>query len=215
MKKLLYLKNSRIEIYVKPGAEVNNILYVLAAETVELEPMDGICIAMVYPFDWTAYMTPWVHEGDIGGETGRGAEYAKDFFFEVVSPVERSLTANIKHRGIAGYSLGGLMALYMSVKLPGFDFVGSVSGSLWYTGAVEYFIGSRTKEEIRSAYFSLGNKEKNTKDPERSHVEDNTNLIVSALSRDIEVFYESNPGGHFTQIPERIKKCIAYYLGRI
>lgn len=212
MGKILYLRDNKIEIITKPGEQVERILYILSAEHVDIDVVPGLCICMIYPVEWSKMMTPWRQSDDPVGETGLGAEYAKNFMFDIVDMVERSLVATNVKRGIAGYSLGGLMALYMGCTVDGFDFVGSISGSLWYEGALEYFTTHSPLERVKSVYFSLGAKEHEVKDARRSQVAANTKYIYQSFFEKVEGMYETNAGGHFSHIKQRIEKCIKFFL---
>ncbi|MCM1308520.1 MAG: alpha/beta hydrolase-fold protein, partial [Butyrivibrio sp.] len=151
---MFYLKSSGIEIY-NPG-ECAKTLYFLAAERLEPVIPPNCCVVMVYPYDWTEMMTPWAHSGRGMEKTGGGAEFAEAFEADLISQVEPRLGRGVMRRGIAGYSLGGLEALYMATRMKCFAFAGSVSGSLWYKGAAEYFLDNPLDENIYNVYMSLG-----------------------------------------------------------
>lgn len=92
--------------------------------------------------------------------------------------------------------------------MPLFESVGSVSGSLWYDGFLEWM---KTREEFHCDryYFSLGNKEKDGKNKRLSVVEDATLEAIELLkSKGKEVFFEYNEGNHFGPLIERIEKAI-------
>lgn len=208
---MIYLKNSGIEIY--NGSAYENTLYFLAAEHVEPPVPDGCRVVMVYPYEWTEMMTPWQHSGSGIKRTGGGAEFAREFETALLTYVEKDLGNEVKKRGIAGYSLGGLEAFYMACSMNIFDFAGSVSGSFWYSGAVEYFEKNPFNERVRGVYMSLGSKEENTKDAQRRSVRQNTDEIAKRIGEERELRYEINAGGHFTEIAERIGKCMEYFAG--
>ena len=109
---------------------------------------------------------------------------------------------------IGGYSLGGLFALFAACEKELFDGVMSVSGSLWYPGALEYFNEKSIGKRIGKIYMSLGDKESLTKNVEREKVGFNTEKLAEVFGRTKEVFFEYNRGGHFTDISERIAKSI-------
>lgn len=206
---MLYLKNSGIEIYNSDIAD--KVLYFLAAEYVELPVPGGCRVVMVYPYDWTEMMTPWTGSGRGMESTGGGKQFAEEFEAEVMKYAEPDFRASGCIRGIAGYSLGGLEALYMAVNMGCFDFAGSVSGSLWYAGAAEYFEQNPLDGRVRRVYLSLGSKEAKAKDEERRFVRANTDALAQRLEKSTELLYEINDGGHFTDIPGRIGKCAGYF----
>ncbi len=208
---MIYLKNSGIEIYNKGAC--SKTLYFLAAERVEPPVPDGCCVVMIYPYEWTEMMTPWQHSGKGMGKTGGGAEFSQEFVPNLLTYVENGLEDKVVKRGIAGYSLGGLEAFYMACVAGIFDFAGSVSGSFWYPGAVEYFEKNPMFERVRNVYMSLGEREERAKDPERRTVRRNTDAIAERLEAARRLRYEINCGGHFTDIEKRIGNCAGYFAG--
>jgi len=201
----IYLKDCRVDVHNGEFAD-RGILYFFSAEIVNVDYREEICLVMIYPYDWSLSMTPWPHSGQELDKTGGGENFALEFK-ELEKEVEKVTGIRPGHRGVAGYSLGGLEALYVSAMYGDFVFTGSVSGSLWYGNAVEYFCGVKVKENCKY-YFSLGQKEPLTKNRERAEVKKNTDCIAQFYSREAEVENVTNPGGHFSDIPKRIKLCI-------
>lgn len=68
-------------------------------------------------------------------------------------------------RGIIGYSLAGLFALYAIYQTDTFSRVGSMFGSLWFPGMKEYILIHEPKCWPDCMYFSLGDKERKTHKP--------------------------------------------------
>lgn len=206
---MIYLRNSGIEIY-NPEAS-RKTLYFLAAERVELSVRGDCCVVMVYPYDWTEMMTPWAQSGKGMESTGGGAKFAEEFERELRLPVENGFADAVELRGIAGYSLGGLEAFYMAVCTEDFDFAGSVSGSFWYAGAAGYFEEHDFGKRVARAYMSLGSKEEKTGDKQRRLVRVNTDAIAGRMGERLNLRYEINGGGHFTDIAGRIEKCVSCF----
>ncbi|MGN0369241.1 MAG: alpha/beta hydrolase-fold protein [Butyrivibrio sp.] len=208
---MIYLRNSGIEICMGETTPDGRVLYFLSAEPVKIEPPLGLCVVMVYPYEWSSMMTPW--KGDCKGmeKTGEGDEFSRMFAEHVEKPVERELPFKVTERGIAGYSLGGLQALYMMEEHDEFNFCGSVSGSLWYPDAVDFFTGKGIPPHIRQMYFSIGDKEDKTSHPLRSKVRKCTDIIAKHAAAFTSVEYEINPGGHFTCIDKRINRCAGIF----
>jgi hypothetical protein len=93
-----------------------------------------------------------------------------------------------------------------------FTGIASISGSFWYDGFTEWF---SKQEHVYSDvfYFSLGEKEKDGKNPRLASVEDCTLQIVGGLKcLGHEVFFEYNEGNHFGPLIERIEKAITHIL---
>lgn len=207
---MIYLENCSIQIHGGEAAFNGKVLYFFSAEHVEVKGSHEGCVVMVYPYEWSYFMTPWAHNNSRYGNTGGGGEFAMSFLNDIVGMVEGQLSGPVMERGVAGYSLGGLMALYLAVASEEFSFAGSVSGSLWYPGAKEYFMHNRV--HVEGVYLSLGSKEKNTTYPENVDVEEITQAVSNQFSCYRRVKYEINEGGHFTNMNFRIMKCIDYFL---
>lgn len=198
MSDIRYLKEFSYEI-IKNG-ECDSVIYFFMAERIHLEPVRNVEIVLVYPYDWNSQMTPWKYNGTGMEKTGEG-----DRFIEAFMDIFGSKD---KNRYIGGYSLGGLMAMYMAYRCDGFDGVASVSGSMWYPGAIEFFSEKSIKENIKKVYISIGKKEALTKNSERAAVEANTVRLVNVLEKKCETVFEMNEGGHFTDTVKRVEKAI-------
>ena len=159
--------------------------------------------------NWEEDLTPWKAPGLKGGEFGGKARYfldmlKDDLFFNL----EASMRIVNPDRSIVGVSLSGLFAVWASLSMPLFSVVGSVSGSLWYDGFLEWMKEHRDTATGRY-YFSLGEKEKDGKNKRLSSVEEATLEAVDLLkSEGKEVTFEYNEGNHFGPLIERIEKAI-------
>ena len=159
--------------------------------------------------NWETDLTPWKAPGLKGGEFAGRAKYflemlKSDLFFNL----EISLRITKPERSIVGVSLSGLFAIWASLTLPVFKSVGSVSGSLWYDGFLEW-MKEHTDTVTERYYFSLGNKEKDGKNKRLASVEDATLEAVELLkSVGKEVTFEYNEGNHFGPLIERIEKAV-------
>lgn len=159
--------------------------------------------------NWEEDLTPWKAPGLKGGEFGGKARYfldmlKDDLFFNL----EASMRIVNPDRSIVGVSLSGLFAVWASLSMPLFSVVGSVSGSLWYDGFLEWMKEHRDTATGRY-YFSLGEKEKDGKNKRLSSVEEATLEAVDLLkSVGKEVTFEYNEGNHFEPLIERIEKAI-------
>ena len=159
--------------------------------------------------NWEEDLTPWKAPGLKGGEFAGKAQYflemlKADLFFNL----EASLRIQKADRSIIGVSLSGLFAVWASLNMPLFGSVGSVSGSLWYDGFLEW-MKKNTDTVTGRYYFSLGDKEKDGKNKRLASVEEATLEAVGLLkSVGKEVNFEYNEGNHFGPLIERIKKAI-------
>ena len=81
---------------------------------------------------------------------------------------------------------------------------------MWYDGWLE-FAAHAMPSPPQYAYFSLGDEEKNSKNPRMAAVEDNMRATEALWrERGIHSTFETNSGGHFHQVPERIAAAIAW-----
>ena len=116
-------------------------------------------LVAVSGLDWNRDLAPWDSPPAFKkGEpfTGGADEYLRLLVEEIVPRAENSLTGAPAWRGIAGYSLAGLFALYAVHRTDVFSRVGSVSGSLWFPGLREYVLTHEPKRRPDCVYFSLG-----------------------------------------------------------
>lgn len=159
--------------------------------------------------NWEEDLTPWKAPGLKTGEFSGKAQYflemlKGDLFFNL----EISLQIKKAERSLVGISLSGLFAVWASISMPLFSSVGSVSGSFWYDGFLEWMT-KNTDTVTGRYYFSLGNKEKDGKNKRLASVEETTLEAVDLLkSVGKEVTFEYNEGNHFGPLIERIEKAI-------
>lgn len=195
----MYLKNCSYETIGDKDSQT--VCYFFMAERINTEPVEGVRLVMIYPYDWNYCMTPWKYHDKNMGKTGGGEEFLSWFISEIYDE-------KYKRQYIGGYSLGGLFALFAACEKELFDGVMSVSGSLWYPGALKYFSEKSIGKRIGKIYMSLGDKESLTKNAEREKVGINTEKLAEVFGETKEVFFEYNRGGHFTDINGRIIKSI-------
>ena len=159
--------------------------------------------------NWEEDLTPWKAPGLKGGEFGGKARYFLDMLkTDLFFNLEASMRIVKPERSIVGVSLSGLFAVWASLSMPLFSAVGSVSGSLWYDGFLEW-MKEHTDTVTERYYFSLGDKEKDGKNKRLASVEEATLETVDLLkSVGKDVFFEYNEGNHFGPLIERIEKAI-------
>ncbi|MCR5793988.1 MAG: hypothetical protein K6G61_01400 [Solobacterium sp.] len=179
----------------------NDILTVLIGDHITDMDSSVLCI---YDFDWNRYLSPWKHEKVFAkGEAFAGE--ADLFLEEVLGLIPEG---DWKEIIIAGYSLAGLFALYACTKSSVFTACMCASGSLWFKGFTEYL--KENPVRCRRVYMSLGDREKDTKNPVMGKVEANTLEAVHDMETYTSVYFEMNPGGHFSEPERRIRKGIRY-----
>lgn len=169
-------------------------------------------MVVISGLDWESELTPWKAPGLKSGEfAGRAQSFLDILKNDIMVNVESSLRMSRPRRFIVGVSLSGLFALWASCKSDLFYGVGSVSGSFWYDGFLEWI--SEHRPEAERFYFSIGKKEKEAKNPRLASVEDITKHIYGLLNTvGYEVFFEYNEGNHFGPLIERIEKAVTNIL---
>ena len=103
-----------------------------AAQAAGCKPFTLVVISAL---NWNHDMVPW--DGPAAfkkGEpfTGGADDYLRLLVEEIIPKAEKELAGPPAWRGIAGYSLAGLFALYAIHQTDVFSQVGCMSGSLWF-----------------------------------------------------------------------------------
>ena len=184
-----------------------------AAQAAGCPPFTLVAIS---DLDWNHDMAPWDSPPAFKNAepcTGGGDDYLRLLTKEIIPTAEKELAGVPCWRGIAGYSLAGLFALYALYQTDLFSRVGSMSGSLWFPGMKEYIFSHEPKRWPDRMYFSLGDKESKTKNPILHTVRENTEEICPYyLRRGIGTVFQLTPGNHFVQSVERTAAGIAWII---
>lgn len=201
-----------------PGEGSRDVLYCPlfaeeAAAVWQRLPASRPVLAAVSGMDWNRDLSPWpAAKAFRDGEdfSGGGARFLGELSSHIIPSVEAALGFAPASRAVCGYSLAGLFALWAAWQTDLFDRAASVSGSLWFDGFVDFLRQTPPRRRLRKVYLSLGDREKNAKDPRMAAVEDCTRR-AAALLRDsgAAVELEMNPGGHFRDAAARMAKGIA------
>ena len=167
---------------------------------------------------WNHDMAPWDSPAAFKkGEPfiGGADNYLQLLVEEIIPRAEKELAEPPVWRGIAGYSLAGLFALYAIYRTDVFSRVGCMSGSLWFPGFKEYIFSHEPKSRPDCIYFSLGDKEAKTRNPILKTVQENTEEIWAFYqSKGIDTVFQLNPGNHFVQGIERTVAGIQWLLSK-
>ena len=201
-------------IYVNTYSDEGQKVYE-AAQTAACPPFTLVAISNL---DWNRDMAPWDSPAAFKkGEPfiGGADDYLRLLEEEIIPRAEKELPEPPAWRGIAGYSLAGLFALYAIYQTDVFSRVGCVSGSLWFPGFKEYIFSHEPKRRPDCIYFSLGDKEAKTRNPVLKTVQENTEEIQSFYQgKGIDTVFQLNPGNHFVQGIERTAAGIQWLLNR-
>ncbi|ASK28356.1 hypothetical protein BG910_11955 [Neisseria chenwenguii] len=115
---------------------------------------------------------------------------------------------------LLGYSLAGLFAAYAAYRSHVFTRTASVSGSLWFDGWTDFIQTNPLSPLPQKACFSVGDKEKNSKNPRMAVVETATLATQQNWQQQgVECVFELNAGGHFENVPLRLYRAAEYLLG--
>ena len=175
-------------------------------------------LVSVSGLDWNHDMSPWEIPPVFKNAepcTGGADAFLELLRGKIVPETEKEIRGNVLWRGIAGYSLAGLFALYSLYQTDIFSRTASVSGSLWYPGITEYISSHAMKKQPDHLYFSLGNKEAKTRNPYMRAVKENTEKIETYYrEKGIDTVFRLNPGSHYKDARERTALGIRWLLER-
>ncbi len=178
-------------------------------------------LASISGIDWEHDLSPWRAPAAFKKApefTGGADEYICELEEKIVPAILKH--CNLDNKGtkemsliLAGYSLAGLFALYSSYQSNLFDAIVTASGSMWYPDFLSYAQSHQISENVKKIYFSVGDKEANTKNQMMQPVEENTRVLAEYyLKKGIQTTFELNEGGHFVDDAKRVAKGIIYCL---
>lgn len=165
---------------------------------------------------WEHDMTPWYCPPLSAEEypcTGGADDYLRLLISDILPEAKKLIKGVPSHIGIAGYSLGGLFALYACYNCDVFDRAASMSGSLWFPDFKEYVFNNSMKKIPDKVYLSLGDAEAKTRNSMLKTVQNNTEEIVGYYEKlGLNVMWELNRGNHFKNAALRSAKGIMAIL---
>ena len=168
--------------------------------------------------EWNHDMVPWDGPSAFKNAepcTGGADDYLRLLTEEIIPTAEKGIAGVPCWRGIAGYSLAGLFALYAIYQTDLFSRVGSISGSLWFPGMKEYIFSHEPTCWPGCMYFSLGDKESKTRNQVLRNVRQNTDEIHAFYrGKGIDTTFQLNPGNHYNQAVERTVDGLCWLLSR-
>lgn len=223
--KILFQASDR-EIAVYPSRGLNRPIIYLNTFEGEGERVYQTLLDMGSPdfnlvtitgLDWHHDMTPWAMPPVSKGAppcTGGADEYLRLLTEEILPKAEEAV-GPVLWRGLAGYSLAGLFALYAAYQTPAFSRIASMSGSLWFSGFQEYVSTHEMAGDITHMYLSLGDRECRTGNLYMKTVQERTEEIAALYTqRGIDTAFQLNPGNHFKNVFRRTAAGIAWILDR-
>ena len=165
-----------------------------------------LSLVAISGLDWNHDMTPWEIPPIFKGDTpcSGGADGYLKILTEQIVPFAEQEIGSVSWRGIAGYSLAGLFALYSLYRTDIFARAASVSGSLWYPQFSDYALSHQMKRVPDRLYLSLGDKESKTRNPYLKTVQKNTEELAEFYRRqNIKTTFRLNTGNHYANAAER------------
>ncbi len=206
-------------------------------QCLELDPEKNPVLAGIGEVDWNHDLSPWKADPVFkkgAPFTGGARDFLKNMSDSILPEILRELPVKPRYIVMAGYSLAGLFAVYGALETDLFDGIVSASGSMWFPEFVNYvqeymekslhiseqkpissFSGKSEVQtrKLRTAYFSVGDREAKTKNPVMQTVEKNTIAIQQMFDANgIMTTFELNPGNHFTDDVGRLAKGICWTL---
>ena len=186
-----------------------------AAQAASCPPFTLVAIS---DLDWNHDMVPWDSPPAFKNAdpcTGGADDYLRLLTEEIIPAAEKKITGVPCWRGIAGYSLAGLFALYSIYRTDVFSRVGSMSGSLWFPGMKEYIFSHEPKRRPDCMYFSLGDKESKTRNTVLQSVRQDTEEIHAFYQgKGIDIGFQQNPGNHYNHDLGRTAAGLCWLLSR-
>lgn len=168
--------------------------------------------------NWEHDMVPWDIPSISSKDTpctGGADAYLGLLLNEILPQAEKTVLGTPLWRGIAGYSLAGLFALYSIYRTDVFSRAASVSGSLWFPDFPAFVCSHTPKNSPDCIYFSLGDKEHKTRNPFLQTVRQNTEEMEDFYKQQgIATTFQLNPGNHFQDAALRTAAGIRWILNR-
>ncbi len=179
---------------------------------------DDFTLVTIEGVDWNKDLSPWEAPAVFKkGEafTGGADDFLSVLKEKIVPEVIEILEVKSNKMIFAGYSLAGLFGIYSAYQSELFTDIVSASGSLWFPGFMEYTNTHKILPGVKSIYFSVGDKEANTKNAVMQTVEDNTRELSEKLSHEkIQTIFELNAGGHFKDAEKRLARGIYWVINK-
>ena len=177
---------------------------------------NGFNLVTISGLHWNQELSPWPIETVVSRDdrfTGGAPELLPLLTGEVVPQVERLLDAPPTWRCLAGYSLGGLFAVWTAFQTDLFTRILSASGSMWFPGWLEYAYEHQLAAPLQGIYLSVGDKESTSRNAVLQTVGERTQALAQLMAdRGIPATFQLNPGNHFKNPPLRVVKGIKWLL---
>ncbi len=199
-----------LQTFGKEGDRVHKAMQKLDSPDCNLVAISGL--------DWNHEMTPWdcppISRMDTPC-TGGADEYLSVLTQEIVPQIEADIDGTPSWRGLTGYSLAGLFAVYALYQTDMFSRIATMSGSLWFPDFYEYVTSHEMRIRPDAVYFSLGDKEAKTNNKFLMPVQERTAAIQAYYAKQgIDSVFVLNPGNHYVNGDKRTAQGIDWILRR-
>lgn len=205
-----------------PGASASGLIVLpMASDRADgilrlLPNLSAACL-FIDGVDWNRDLSPWPARAVFSGEedfAGQADAFLDSLTHELIPLAEAALPCRPGYRALAGYSLAGLFSVYAAFRTDAFDRIASVSGSMWYDGFLAFAQETPFTAPVTRACFSVGAKEKRTRNLRMASVEDCTREMETLFrTRGAETQFTLHPGNHFTDPEGRIAAAVKYLAG--
>lgn len=192
------------------------IFHAQASDQVEQACDRPLNILLPLDLDWDEDLSPWP-AGKIVMEddhfTGQGPDFAKTMARAVAwAQGYAKCSCTI----LAGYSMGGLFALYAPTVAGQYDALVCASGSVWFPDFLSYMKQTAFRTQPKAVYLSLGSQESKV----RNRTLRSTEAVMEALealfvSRGIDCTRKVEPGNHFQDPVGRLARGILWSLEQL
>jgi predicted alpha/beta superfamily hydrolase len=216
--RILHIRDNEITLLL-PEEKTASAVYVFSDHSALEEISHAVPSAVLIAIsgnDWEKDFTPYPHARVFHGGsdfTGGADRYLSILTEEILPFAEKEIPYPITQRILAGYSLAGLFSVYAFLKTDVFEDFCCASGSLWYPGFLDYLSSHPLKRIPKKAYFSLGDKESETKNPYLSKADEAMKATEAFFAaKGSLTVYEKNAGGHFADSEKRLAQGITWLL---
>ena len=175
-------------------------------------------LVVISGLEWNHDMVLWdippVSKNDAPYTKGAD-EYLQLMIEQIIPNTEKYMQGSIAWRGLAGYSLAGLFAVYSMYQTTLFSRIASKSGSLWFPDFKEYVFSNEPMHKPDHLFLSGGDRECKTKNPYLKTVQSHTEAIEAFYrGQGIDTILCMNAGGHFKDTAKRTASGIRWLLSK-
>lgn len=206
-------------VYINGANDIREIID--AIEEYFYKDWPPFVLVNIKPKNWNDDYTPWPAKGvatnaeDFGGKAD---DYIETLLYKIKPYIDTNYRTkpDYKNNVLIGYSLAGLLSLYVLYRCEHFGRIGSLSGSLWYDKWIEYMSLNNPYNKDAKVYLSLGIKESKSRNLRMAKVGECTEKTFEIIQKQLiskeNVKLDWNNGGHFTEINERFIKAILWLV---